>query len=104
MTMVNTDFDVGIVGGGPAGSSMAAYLAKGGRLQLCQEAIGMRSIGSGRRCRPLCGSDLFDGRRHRLEQFMANAFAETTMAGSVNLFSSLYKPNIPIIPAFVARA
>jgi flavin-dependent dehydrogenase len=27
---VKTDFDVGIVGGGPAGSSMAAYLAKAG--------------------------------------------------------------------------
>lgn len=30
MVMVNTDFDVGIIGGGPAGSSMAAYLAKAG--------------------------------------------------------------------------
>src|SRR5262249_42589825 len=28
--MSNTDFDVGVIGGGPAGSSMAAYLAKGG--------------------------------------------------------------------------
>src|SRR5882724_7453219 len=28
--MVKTDFDVGIIGGGPAGSSMAAYLAKAG--------------------------------------------------------------------------
>jgi FADH2 O2-dependent halogenase len=30
MDAVKTDFDVGIVGGGPAGSSMAAYLAKAG--------------------------------------------------------------------------
>jgi FADH2 O2-dependent halogenase len=28
--MVQTDFDVGIIGGGPAGGSMAAYLAKAG--------------------------------------------------------------------------
>jgi len=28
--MIETDFDVGIIGGGPAGSSMAAYLAKAG--------------------------------------------------------------------------
>ena len=28
--MSQTDFDVGIIGGGPAGSSMAAYLAKAG--------------------------------------------------------------------------
>jgi FADH2 O2-dependent halogenase len=28
--MVKTDFDVGIIGGGPAGGSMAAYLAKAG--------------------------------------------------------------------------
>lgn len=30
MTTTNTDFQVGIIGGGPAGSSMAAYLAKAG--------------------------------------------------------------------------
>src|SRR5690348_2821152 len=28
--MTDTDFEVGIIGGGPAGSSMAAYLAKAG--------------------------------------------------------------------------
>jgi len=30
MAELDTDFDVAIIGGGPAGSSMAAYLAKGG--------------------------------------------------------------------------
>lgn len=30
MTQLNTDFDVGIIGGGPAGAALAAYLAKEG--------------------------------------------------------------------------
>lgn len=30
MNIEKFDFDVGIIGGGPAGSSMAAYLAKAG--------------------------------------------------------------------------
>ena len=28
--MTKTDFDIGIIGGGPAGAGMAAYLAKAG--------------------------------------------------------------------------
>ena len=30
MTTAKPDFDIGIIGGGPAGSSLAAYLAKAG--------------------------------------------------------------------------
>ena len=30
MEIAKPDFDIGIIGGGPAGSSLAAYLAKAG--------------------------------------------------------------------------